>query len=215
MIVLLSIAVAFALGVDVRRLALLAGAVYLPVIVGGLIALYWFRARPDDSNGPALFCEAVASELRAGANLRDALATAATSVGGDARSSDLPSASPMTEVAAQLAAAFPTIAEELRLVVIAASRSGSDAAALFDEIGSLSIAQTEVAREVRIATAPGRATALVLIGAPVFYLVSRASSGGLGTLLVSSEQRVAAAIGLGLFAVGLVWAFLVLWRASR
>lgn len=215
MIVVLSIAVAFALGVDLRRLALLAGAVYLPVVVGGLIALYWFRARPDDSNGPALFCEAVASELRAGANLRDALATAATSVGGDARSFDLPSGSSMTEVAAQVAATFPAIEEELRLVIIAASRSGSDAAALFDEIGSLSIAQTEVSREVRVATAPGRATALVLIGAPVFYLVSRASSGGLGTLLSSSEQRIAALIGLGLFAVGMAWAFVVLWRASR
>lgn len=215
MIVALSIAVAFALGVDPRRLALVAGAVYLPVIVGALIALYWFRARPDDSNGPALFCEAVASELRAGANLRDALPTAATSVGGDAKSIDLPPGLSTTEVATQVAAAFPTIEEELRLVVIAASRSGSDAAALFDEIGSLSIAQTEVSREIRVATAPGRATALVLIGAPVFYLVSRASSGGLGSLLASSEQRVAAVIGLGLFAVGLAWASLVLWRASR
>lgn len=215
MIIALALAVAFALGVDARRLVLLAGAVYLPVIVGGLIAFYWFRARPDDSNGPALFCEAVASELRAGANLRDALATAATSVGGDAKSFDLPPGSSMAEVATRVAETFPTIEEELRLVVIAASRSGSDAAALFDEIGSLSIAQTEVSREVRVATAPGRATALVLIGAPVVYLVSQAGSGGLSTLLVSSEQRVAAMAGFGLFAAGLAWASLVLWRASR
>lgn len=215
MIVALSLAVAFALGVDLRRLALLAGAIYLPLVVAGLIALYWFRARPDNSNSPALFCEAVASELRAGANLRDALTTAATSVGGDANSVDLPPGSPTTEVASRVAAAFPTIEEELRLVVIAASRSGSDAAALFDEIASLSIAQAEVSREVRVATAPGRATALVLIGAPVFYLASQASSGGLSSLLASPEQRVAAVIGLGLFVAGLAWASLVLWRASR
>lgn len=215
MIVALSLAVAFALGVDLRRLALLAGAIYLPLVVAGLIALYWFRARPDNSNSPALFCEAVASELRAGANLRDALTTAATSVGGDANSVDLPPGSSTTEVASRVAAAFPTIEEELRLVVIAASRSGSDAAALFDEIASLSIAQAEVSREVRVATAPGRATALVLIGAPVFYLASQASSGGLSSLLASPEQRVAAVIGLGLFVAGLAWASLVLWRASR
>lgn len=215
MIVALSLAVAFALGVDLRRLTLLAGAIYLPLVVAGLIALYWFRARPDNSNSPALFCEAVASELRAGANLRDALTTAATSVGGDANSVDLPPGSPTTEVASRVAAAFPTIEEELRLVVIAASRSGSDAAALFDEIASLSIAQAEVSREVRVATAPGRATALVLIGAPVFYLASQASSGGLSSLLASPEQRVAAVIGLGLFVAGLAWASLVLWRASR
>lgn len=215
MIVVAALAIAFAFGVDVRRLALLAGAVYLPAAVGALIALHWFRARPDETSQPALFCEAVAAELRAGASLRDALATAATSVGSVPTSIDLPSGSPMTEVAARVSESFPAIGEELRLVVVAASRSGSDAAALFDEIGSLAIAQSEVRREVRVATAPGRATALVLIGAPLFYLFSQVGSGGLATFLASSEQRVVAVIGLGLFLLGLAWACLVLWRASR
>lgn len=210
MIPLLVLAVAFALGVDPRRLALLAGVVYLPFVVGGLVILYWFRARPDDANKSSLYCESVASELRAGATLRDALATAATSVGISPTRSV-----PMAEVAAQVSEEFPSIGEELRLTVLASSRAGSDAAALFDEIGSLAIAQSEIQREVRVATAPGKATAAVLVGAPLFYLVSRLGSGGLNGFLTSSEQRVVALIGLGLFVTGLVAACLVLWRAAR
>lgn len=215
MIVPLALAVAFALGVDPRRLAVLAAAVYVPVALGTLIAVHWFRARPDDREQASLFCEGVASELRAGATLHDSLATAATSVGSSPKSIGLMSGSPMTEVAARVAEWFPSIGDELRLTVIAASRAGSDSAALFDEIGSLAIAQSEVRREVRVATAPGRATALVLIGAPVVYLLHQLSAEGLTEFLASSEQRVVAAIGLGLFLLGLLAACLVLWRASR
>ncbi len=121
----------------------------------------------------------------------------------------------MAEVAARVSSEFPSIAEELRLTILAASRSGSDAAALFDEIGTLAIAQTEAAQEVRMATAPGRATALVLLGAPLFYVSSQLGSGGIGRLLATSEQRVVATLGLGLFLVGLTSACAILWRASR
>lgn len=214
MSVVLALAVAYALGVDLRRIALLAGAIYFPMVVGALIALHWFRARPNDSSRPAIFCEGVASELRAGAILRDALATAATSVESSALSADT-TTSTMAEVAAQAADEFPSIGEELRLTVVAAARSGSDAAALFDEIGSLAIAQSEIRREVSVATAPGRVTALVLVGAPVIYLVSQMSSGGLTRMLASSQQRIVALIGLGLFVIGMLAAILVLWRAGR
>lgn len=215
MIVVVALAVAFGLGVDPRRLAVLAGAVYIPVAVAVLIAVHWFRTRPEADSSASLFCEGVSSELRAGATLRDALTTAATSVGSAPTSVDLSSAASMTEVAARVSARFPEIAQELRLTVIAASRSGSDAASLFDEIGSLAIAQSEVRREIRVATAPGRATALVLLGAPVVYVLSRVRAGGFGSLLASSEQRVVALMGLGLFLFGLVTACVILWRASR
>lgn len=215
MIVLLGLVLAFAAGADVRRLSLLAGAVYLPFVFAGLVALHWFRARPDDTAKPPLFCEGVASELRAGATLRDALATAATSVGLSPTSAGLFSESPITEVAARVSQEFPSIGEELRLTIAAASRSGTDAASLFDEIGSLAITQSEVRREVRVATAPGRATAVVLLGAPFFYLLTRLRSGGLAGLLDSPEQRVVATLGLGLFVGGLLIGCLVLWRASR
>lgn len=215
MIVVVGLAAAFALGVDGRRLALLACAVYLPAVVGALITVHWFRSRPADGNRSALFCEGVASELRAGASLRDALTTAATSVRSLSPSIGDSHGSSISEVAAQVAAAMPSIAKELELTVVAAARAGSDAAALFDEIGSLAIAQSEIRREVSVATAPGRATALVLVGAPVVYVVGQMGSGGLGVYLASFEQRVVALAGLGLFILGLGSACLVLWRASR
>lgn len=215
MIVILTLALGYAAGVDVRRLALLAATVHLPVVVGVLIAIHWYRARPDHGFEPALFCEGVASELRAGASLRDAVVTAAASVSGVSPSTLATAGSSMSEVAARLGEAMPSIARELEHTVVAAARSGSDAAALFDEIGSLAIAQTEIGREVRVATAPGRATALVLVGAPAFYLASQMGSGGLAEHLSTPEQRVVALVGLGLFLVGLGLSCLVLWRASR
>ena len=213
MMAVVVIAVAFALGVDPRRLALIAGVLYLPMVVAVVIALYWLRARPDETNGPSLFCVGVASELRAGASLRDALTTAATSVG----LAPIPTGTnaPMTEVAAHVAGQLPSIGQELELTVVAASRSGSDSAALFEEIGSLAIAQSEIRREIRVATAPGRATALVLVGAPLIYLVGQLGSGGLAGLVASQEQRLVATLGLALFVTGLVAAGFVLWRAAR
>ncbi|HEX6299407.1 MAG TPA: hypothetical protein VF148_02960 [Acidimicrobiia bacterium] len=211
MIVAVSLAIAFAAGVDPRRLALLAGAIYLPFAVAGLVAIHWYRARSDDGNRPALFCESVSAELRAGATLRDAIATAASSVGCGL----IPEGSSLEDLSVTFAGYFPTIGEELRLTVMTAARAGSDSAHLFDEIGSLAIAQSEIRREVRVATAPGRATALVLVGAPVLYAMSRVGSGPVSAYLASAEQRIVALLGLGLFVTGLMTASLVLWRASR
>jgi len=199
-------------GLDVRRVALLAGAIHLPLVAGALIGVHWLRARPDSTHRPSMFCEGVASELRAGATLRDALAASASAVG---ISVEVSPTFLIDEVAALVADEFPSIGREIHLTVTASTRSGSDAAALFDEIGSLALAQDEVRREVRVATAPGRATALLLIGAPLFYVSSRLSEQGLGDLLASTEQRVTAMIGLGLFMVGLAGASFVLWRAGR
>ena len=77
---LLALAVAFAVGVDVRRLGVLTVAIYLPVVVFGLVAGVIWRAQRDTEARSALFCEGVASELRAGSPLRDALAAAGASV---------------------------------------------------------------------------------------------------------------------------------------
>ena len=211
MIVAVSLAIAFAAGVDPRRLALVAGAIYLPFAFAVLVAIHWYRSRPDETTRPALFCESVSAELRAGATLRDAVATAASSVGCDR----IPANSSTEGLSAAVAELFPTIGEELRLTILTAARTGSDSAALFEEVGSLAIVQSEISHEVRVATAPGRATALVLVGAPVFYVMSTLGSGGISTYLASAEQRLVALLGLGLFASGLIAASLVIWRASR
>lgn len=211
MIVAVIIAAAFAAGVDPRRLALLAGAIYLPFVVAGLIAIHWHRTRSDESNRPSLFCEGVSAELRAGATLRAAVGTAAVSLGCD----PIPDGSSLEDLSARIADYFPAIGEELRLTVLTAARTGSDSAALFDEIGSLALAQSEISHEVRVATAPGRATALVLVGAPVLYVITRLGSGGISAYLASSEQRLVALLGFGLFVAGLMVASLVLFKAAR
>lgn len=215
MIIALVLAVTFATGVDARRLVLLGVAVHLPLVAAGLIALHWYRERADHSSDPALFCEGVASELRAGATLRDALTTSAVSVGAITPSVGEAGGLSASEVAAEVAETMPSIAREIEHTVIAAGRSGSDAATLFDEIGSLAIAQAEIRREVKMATAPGVATALVLVGAPVVYLIGQLESGGLAEHVSSPQQRVVTLLGLGLFSIGLGLACLVLWRASR
>ncbi len=215
MIVAVGLAIGFAMGVEPRRLLLLAGACHLPLVLGVLIGLHWFRSRPDDTSRPSLFCLGVASELRAGASLRDALTMAANSVGIDPTTAGSTSGSPIAEVAAQVADEFPAIGRELQLTVLAAARSGADSASLFDEIGSLAIAQSEIRREVSMATAPGRATVLLLVGAPILYLSTRLGSGGLSRLLESPEQRFASLVGLGLFLLGVLATVAVMWRSAR
>lgn len=211
MIVLVLLSAGLAAGVDPRRMALLAGAAYLPFLVAGLVAFVVWKSRPEEDSRASLFCEGVASELRAGASLRSSLATAAASVGAAAASPG----SAMPAVASGVAEEFPAIGEELRLTIVNADRTGSDNAALFDEIGALALAQSEVRREVRTATAPGRATALVLMAAPLFFVASRFSGDGFDTLLASPQQRYVAVFGLSLFLAGLAGVVLVVWRAGR
>jgi hypothetical protein len=210
MIVPLLLAVAFGLGVDGRRLLLLAGATYLPAVTGAIVLLALWRRQAIDDDRPARFCEAVASESRAGASLRDALIAAARSVGFR-----LSESAPIEELATSAGDAFPSIGQEIRLTVLNAARAGTDVALLFDEVGSMSLASSEIRREVRTAMAPARATALVLCGAPLVYLAGRATSGTLASTLASSPQRLAALIGLGLFGLGLSITALIVWRAER
>lgn len=211
MVAAVLLAAALAYGVDPRRVALLAAAAYLPYVLGALAVFYAWRSRPEEESRSSLFCDVVASELRAGASLRAAVAGAAASVGSRVSSSG----SSMTEFAEQVAEEFPAIGEELRLTITQAGHTGADTAALFDEIGSLALAQAEIRREVRTATAPGRATALVLVAAPVLYVGSRLRSGSFDRLFVSPYQRYAALFGLGLFALGLTAVLLIVWRAGR
>lgn len=209
MIGALLLGVAIVAGLPWWRVVLLAAVLTTPLIAAVLIAIGAWRSRRREDDRSALFCEGVASELRAGATLRRALSTSALSVGCDPPRID----TPLGESAAELAAQFEDVAEELRLTIVTATRSESGAAAIFEELGSLAVAQSEIRREVRVATAPGRATALLFIGAPVVFVLTRLSSGEAQALLASPQQRVVALLGLGLFLAGLALATFVVWRA--
>lgn len=211
MIVAITLATLFALGVDPRRIVVLAAAVYLPMLAGCLVLLVVWRLRPDDTTRSAVFCEGVASELRAGSSLRSAVIDAA----GAAGVTGLSLLDPMESIASRVAGAFAEVGDELRLTISMSARSGADSASLFDEIGSLALAQSEIRREVRTATAPARATALVLVGAPVGYVAWQITGGGIGGIVGSSAQRIAAMTGLGVFLLGVALTGLVMWRSSR
>lgn len=210
MIVALGLGISFAIGVDWRRVAVLALAIYLPFVAGGLVLLFWWRNRATSETSAALFCEATASELRAGRTLHDAVCRARASI-GNGKSSEPQTDDWVTATACE----FPDIEDELAHVLRSSRRAGSDVAALFDEIGALALAKSEIKREVRMATAPGKVTALVLIGAPVGYLMTQLDSNGLGRLVATAPQRVAFTVGLGLFLLGATGASFVAWRAAR
>jgi Flp pilus assembly protein TadB len=211
MMELLALAVALAAGIDVRRVGLLAITLYLPVVVVGVAVISMWRARRDAEARSALFCEAVASELRAGSPLREALSAAGASVRGSYRAAD--PGSSIDDIARALGDEFEDVGVELEMTIKTAARSGSRAADLFDEIGSVAIARSEISHEVRVGSSPARATAIVFVSVPVIYLVIQAQSGTLAGLLAAPEQRIAGVTGLLLFITGIVSAALLMWRA--
>lgn len=208
----IAIAAAIAAGVEPRRTLLLAATLYFPPAVISLAGLGFLVSRRPGVSASAVFCEAVAAELRSGSPLRDALVSARAPVAEPA-SLRIPPAT-LAESASLVAADFAEVGDELELTIAAAARSGGASADLFDEIASVAIAKSEIAHEVRVASAPGRVTVLIFVAAPLLYLGSRARAGGLAQLIATPEQRVTSLIGLGLVAAGLLAALLTL-RGSR
>ena len=204
----LAAGVALVAGVDLRRIVVLTAAMALPLIAGVLVAFLILRQRRAVENRAVMLTEGIASELRAGANLRDALAVSAGAVGLET------SGGTVGAIASEIAVHVPEIGTELRSAVAAAVSSGSRVADLFDEIGAIAIAQAEVSREVRVATAPARVTAAVLGGAPALYLILQMRGSGLTSLVSSPGQKVSGLLGLALFLAGLATVLTILWRAA-
>ena len=212
MIALGMIVFGVAAGVDLRRLAVVAAAIYAPFLVlVGLIPVFMVSFRRGDP-APALFCEGVASELRSGAAIREAIAVSAVAVGSSELARTVRHES-MPAAAANAAAVFPRIARELEMTITRAASVGSAAADLFDEIGMLALAQEEIRREVRVAAAPARAATALFVILPAGFVLSRVISGNASSLVTTSGQRIMGSVGLGLFILGCAVAALLLWRA--
>jgi hypothetical protein len=210
------IAVALAIGVGVgwRRVALLAGALWVPIPLGLLVAGYCWLSRSRDLGGSALFCDAVSKELRAGRSVRQALGLAAESVDAVALADlcDGPAGLDAISVAAR--SRFPDISGELEAVLRKSGGIGVAPALLFDELAVLALARSEVTHEISIASAPAKASALVLLLAPLGLLSFSIGGGGLAHLLSRPDQRGAALLGLALVVSGLGFGTLVLRRAA-
>jgi hypothetical protein len=121
---------------------------------------------------------------------------------------------PITEIAVQAGREFPDIGPELRSLVGRSPDLGQPSAALFDETSSVALAQATVLREVAVATAPARVTALVLFAALVLgagYAIQRE---GFSTYLDSPAQLLTAAVGSALVVVGFVISGWMLLRSA-
>ena len=212
MIELFALATAIAVGVVPCRVALLAAALYLPLVVVAMALVSIWRGHRDIGANDAAFCDAVAAELRSGRNLRDALGAAGETL-APAMAELGRQGAPLHEFANVARDEFDDVGSELALTIERVWRSGSAAADIFEEIGSLAIAEAEVANEVRVASVPARATALVFVGAPILYLGWLATTGGVGSLLADQSQRIVSIVGILVFAAGVLVAGSIMWRA--
>jgi hypothetical protein len=159
------------------------------------------------------FCEAVSAELRAGASLRFALEKAADSVDASEVARHCRLGAPMGQIAAVTRGEFTEIGPELQALLAGSDGIGVSPAALFDEIGGLALAQIEMAHEVAIASAPARATGVVLLIAPMVALGWALTRGSVETFVRHPAQRAAAMIGLALIGTGIAVTALILRRA--
>lgn len=207
-----AISAAAAAGLSWQRLAILGSIIAFPLAAAAAIAIVIMKFRTRPEGVAPSFCDAVAAEVRAGASLLHAVGAAGASVGKPALAAAADSGS-AAEVARTLRREFPAIGDELAATVGAVSASGPEVADLFDEIGSFALAIAEVRSEVRVATAPARTTALVLVGAPVAFIAYRVSATGADGLVMSGSQALVGVIGLGLFLTGLALAAVLAWMS--
>ena len=214
MIECLALGVAYLSGIGPARLMLLACAVLVPIaLVPFVFAAVVLSRRSLDDRAP-LFCDGVASELRSGATLRSALLTAARSVDIGLSDRGVSELIPVDTLADAVARELPALSPELESLVRASARSGGAVADLFDELGATAIAQNEITREIRVASAPARATAWFFVLAPTAFVAVRVVTGGFDGLLAVPGQRIAAVAGMLLFAAGLASVWILLWRAG-
>jgi len=161
----------------------------------------------------ARFCEAVSSELRAGASLRGGLEEGALSVEAWELARLCRTGASLGEIGREARVEFAEIGPELGALLARADGIGGSPAALFDEIGGLALAEVEVAHEVSIASAPARATGAVLLIVPLLAVGWAVTHRDLEPYLRHPAQRAAVLLGLALVAAGLVSSILILRRA--
>jgi Flp pilus assembly protein TadB len=193
----LFVAFAVANGAPLIPVVVLAFALFQPVPALVLVGIHAvLRRRRDPVESPAaVFCSAVADELRAGASTRAAVIAAAESV----RAPDIGQVAvgaPMDQVAGVVAVAFPEVGPEVSACLSRSSTTGSPAADLFDEVAQLAMVEAELHREVRTAMAPARITALILVAAPVIAVTMTLAGGDVSRFLQTAPQRFAVAAGL-------------------
>lgn len=212
------VAAGLAAGVDWRLLALAAGAIWAPTPSAIALAAAAVAGRRAEARAGAgsdvRFAEAVIGELRAGASLRAALRVACTERPEAAPIvRRLEVGQPLDQAVEGLSSLLPSIGHLVETAVVVGG-GGGRMLPVFEELMVHAAAHDAAEAEIRTAVAPVRASMVVLVGAPLLYLVWSLATGRLARLLALSGGLWLAAVGTGLFGVGVV-AMLALSRRSR
>lgn len=214
----LIVAAGLVAGVDWRLLALAAGAVWAPIPSAVALAVAWAAGRRAETRAGAgsevRFAEAVIGELRAGASLRAALRVACAERPGAAsivRRLDV--GQPLEQAVEGLTSLLPSIGHLVETAVVVGG-GGGRMLPIFEELMVHAAAHDAAEAEVRTSVAPVRASMVVLIGAPLVYLLWSLATGRLARLLALPGGLWLASAGTGLFGTGIV-TMLVLARRGR
>lgn len=200
----------------------------MPPLVLGIIALAWSaplpalvlvtgvafigsRGRNPEPSSEAARIVALASELRGGATLRSALGTLSAPV---ARLSL--AGRPVEELVAAIEDALPRHGQMVGAIALLADRLGGSVAVMFEELAVAALEVDELAREVRVATAPAYLQGAIVGGIPLLALIRLLASGGLGVLAASGPAGTAVAVaGVGLISLGVVTVAVLVRRSIR
>lgn len=170
------------------------------------------RSRAIDS-GLAAWLDAAARSARAGASLRHALLEGAASLGGaptgvhlipfaDALRGGETLGRALDGLDTDSTAARRLVGRALRL----AAATGGPSASMLDAVAATLHERSGVAREVRALATQARASAAVMVAAPiVFSLGAMAADPGVGEFLTSTAGVLCIGLGLCLDAVGAAW----------
>lgn len=214
LIEVLALGMALLSGVRTWQLMVLALVLFAPAALVPPIGYALITGRRQAPDRTALFCDGVASELRAGSTLRSALLRAAESVSIDVDAvAGRGSSKSLGTITHTIATALPRLGEELEAIVEAVARSGSVAADLFDELAAVAISQEEIHHEIVVATAPARATAWFFLMAPTAFLAYQMSRGAITQMFAQPAQRLIGAIGALLYIGGVMWMASLIRRA--
>lgn len=211
----LLVSLALVMGVDWRAIAILSFSLLAPVWAALGVGVLVIRSRQQKTTSDAVFCHTVARELRSGASLRWALASASRVAGGpEPTARALETGERWRLILPELVRSYPDIGPELAVVIESTSASGAYSSELFEELGDIAIGQLETGEEIRIATASARASAMVLVGLPISFLLYQLQAGNLMSLLGRPGSGLLALIGLVLTLTGIAVSLLIV-RGTR
>lgn len=222
MVIALGLAAGLVIGAPLPVLASLGLAVWQPVWLLAAVVVWAAAGRRNgqtDGNQEAVFLQAVAGELRAGASLRHAICAAAP--GSPAlplrRAVRLARAGhPLDRVAEELARALPRLGGLTASSVRTVGITGGRAADVFDGLALVATEEMDLRRERQAATAQVRFSALIVGGIPVVYLAYAALTDRLtGLTSAGSIGGVVLGLGILLLAGGVVAIWLTIRGAQR